>query len=239
MNITPLKSITKDQIKKLNDFLLSLDSENNAMNVNEAQGLFTAILSAPSLIMPSMYNAIIFGGNPVFESEEQSAMILSFIMGLRNNIANELNKKIFNLMLWENEKLIPYQEATLAAISEWCKGYCIGAQIDPVWSENQEANVFLLPFNVLSDQIYFSDDEDYSQETIVSSDQDKEQYRSHLPIFVKDFYKYWEDQRKISSPIYGKDELLFWLEPKTAPDTICPCGSNKKFIDCCKTKKFH
>jgi yecA family protein len=243
MNITPPKTINKEQIKKLNDFLIGLDDRNKNMNVNQANGLFTAILSAPSLAMPSMYNQIILGSNPEFESEQQAALILSFIMGLRNSVATELNKKIFKLMLWENEKLIPYQEASLNSIAEWCQGYCTGAETDPVWSESNEAIAFLLPFSILADQ-FGNILEDYDLNLVGDSDfsspdYQKEQFRFQLPTFIKNFYKYWEKERKMSIPVCGKDEVLFWLEPKTLPNDLCPCGSNKKFIDCCKMKLFH
>lgn len=239
MNIEPLKTVNKNQIKKLNDFLSGLDNKNNALNVNQTSGFFTAILSAPSLIMPSMHNPIIFGGNPTFESEQQSVSMLSIVMGLRNTIAAELTKKIFNLLLWEKGNLVAYKDASLSAISDWCQGYCTGAQIDPIWMQSDEAIAFLLPFSVLADQFDLTAQEDYNETIIGNPDFHKEQYRSQLPTFIKDFYKYWEEARKLSSPVYGKNEMLLELEPTNSPDELCPCGSNKKFIDCCKTKIFH
>lgn len=237
MNIDIDKALNKPQVKELNDFL-TRSPHKNQMNYNQINGFLTAIISAPSLIMPSMYNPVIFGHNPTFISEQEAAKVLCLTATLRNSISIELNKKIFNLLLWEKERLVAYQDASLETIAQWCEGYCQGTQLDHTWMENNEAVSLLLPFSILANHFDLSA-ENYNHLLNDNTAHHKEQYRSQIPNFIKKIYKLWEEPRKLSRPIFGSNEMLLWLEPKITPNSLCFCGSNKKLIDCCKLKPFH
>jgi uncharacterized protein len=238
MNIEPQKNLTKADLKQLDKFL-SRDRNPAPMNLTIAHGFFSAILSAPSLILPSRYNPYLFGGNPEFESEIQAQVILSLILTLRLQVNTELNKKIFKPLLWSNGKIEEYQTASMDLISQWCFGYCLGVQVDPQWTSNNNALSQLLPFTILSNQGDYEIENSTINYLVQGSDVHKEAYRSHLPNYVKEFYKYWESSRRNPEPIVGEDEEVYWLEPKTMPDALCPCDSGKKFIDCCGFKIIH
>src|SRR5450432_1485587 len=94
MAITSLPSLTDAEIDKLADFLAKSKGE-RAMNIEELDGFFAALIAGPELVPPSEYLPQIFGGELSetceFEGIDEANEILGLIMRYWNGIASTLN----------------------------------------------------------------------------------------------------------------------------------------------------
>ena len=81
-----MRSFTKDEpltdaeLDRLSDFLEGCKS-GKAMNVEELDGFFAALIAGPATVMPSEYNRELFGGEPPeFSNLEEAKEILGLLM---------------------------------------------------------------------------------------------------------------------------------------------------------------
>ncbi len=80
------RKVTKEELQQLEEFLIADYVDAKPLNLTQAHGFLSAVASAPSLIMPSKYQEILFGGQPEFASIKQVQAIINIIAMLLNEI---------------------------------------------------------------------------------------------------------------------------------------------------------
>jgi uncharacterized protein len=87
--------LTDAELDRLGDFLESCKG-GRAMNVEQLDGFFAALIAGPETVMPSEYNREVFGGEMSeaceFESLDEANEILGLMMRHWNTIASTLFK---------------------------------------------------------------------------------------------------------------------------------------------------
>ena len=79
-SFTDIEPLTDAELDHLGDFLGSCKS-GKAMNVEELDGFFAALIAGPETVMPSEYNRELFGGvTPEFSNLEETKEILGLLM---------------------------------------------------------------------------------------------------------------------------------------------------------------
>lgn len=231
------KEITKQELQQLSTFLAAKHKDATPLNLTQTHGFLCAIVSAPSLIMPSRYQHVLLGGYPEFESMQQVQTITNLLMLLHNSIISEFEDGSFAPLLWENNEIINYSDASMALIKQWCNGYMLGAKLDPVWTSNEEGIAYLIPFDVLAGTKSVIGELNSEHIVITDDSSHKQLYKEKLPKYIKTLHELWKEHRKNPVPIYGKKppeaESVVRKESKVGRNDSCPCGSGHKFKKCC------
>ena len=66
--------LTEQECEELDEFLLSLETDEGIGGISELDGFFTAVVSGPEMIAPSQWLPVIWGDDedaPVWESEQE------------------------------------------------------------------------------------------------------------------------------------------------------------------------
>lgn len=85
--------LTEAELDRLGDFL-DCCKGGKAMNVEQLDGFFAALIAGPDVVMPSEYNREVFGGDNAceFSNLEEAQEILGLLMRHWNTIAGTLLK---------------------------------------------------------------------------------------------------------------------------------------------------
>jgi len=222
MNLNPLSA---EEFNELALFLASEQTPGDCLDLEGLEGLFVAAICSPVLISPLEAIQMAFGGDVFWESDTQADAIYHFLLRLWNNLAQGLESGDFELHTAEVG--VPPEELGMA----WANGFVMGMDFHfDAWQpliENEEFSITILPITVLSG---IFDEESGNKEPIVGAEREK--LLELLVPSVITIYDFWSNARENAAvaasaarrdPGYGK---IGRNEP-------CPCGSNKKFKQCC------
>lgn len=213
---TPL---SEEELDRLSAFLDSPALFEGAMDLVEAHGFLTAIVSAPSTLMPSRWQPLLFGGPPQFESLEQAQEVFGLLTRMNNEIAHDLLVGSFE----------PLGYPDPLDLERWCVGYLAGARLDPAWvGRDDHGTALTFPMGVLAGELDLVGEADVDGNPIVDATKHEELYRERLPDYAQDLYDYFAEQRRA-----GLDRPPASKSSKVGRNDPCPCGSGKKFKKCC------
>ena len=212
------------------------------LSYHELQGFLFTVVSAPELISASEWLPIIFAGEDVdYASAEQAEAILGQIMTLSNTI---------NAAVRDPPTLLPadcpLRDDVLAnfeddaPIAHWSRGFLRGHQwLEELWEEDvpkelqEELDATLMALSFFSSREMA---EGFHVED-TSGDQSFEAMADAIHRVVpKAVAQYAYMGRAISTVLAEPD----WEEPerthhaKIARNEPCPCGSGKKYKNCCE-----
>ena len=226
---SPLEEVAHEALVRLETFLRKEPIAKTAMTVAMIDGMLTALVIGPRMVMPSEYLPWIWDRKngkrpPPFDSAEEANDIFSVICaGMQNRIAVGLMDE-------------PPRYRPLFAIDErwshtdWARGFEIGTEADPdSWDELFEANSgdddpvdcpSLGPFAVLR------------KKTV------RKALGDQWPLFLEDFEAMIVDVRDFfrqGSPFVPETPQTPFVRsgPKVGRNDPCPCGSGKKYKKCC------
>ena len=213
----PLSQPEQDELEAL---LGSDVFHDDAMPLDALQGLFFALAAAPDLVLPSRWMPVALGENPRYASDAQAQQVLELVMRYYNQCVRAAATDDFALLLYRRED-------GGEDLATWCAGYLEGVDAAaPGWYEAgdpDEVDELLFPFIVLAGEL---------------PDKEKRQFR---PAEWRDLVKSCEDT--IGDAIVQARE--YWKALRNPPQTVrrgsrktgrndpCPCGSGKKFKQCC------
>ncbi|MFZ5734084.1 MAG: UPF0149 family protein [Pseudomonadota bacterium] len=223
--------LTEQEIETLSRFLDERAIERDGMSFEMLDGYLTAVLSGPETIMPSEWLPLVWSGEEadhedggVFDDEAEAQRILDLVMRHYNRIAGVLAQGGADFEPWIGE--FETEDGQFAAFGqEWALGYLRGVGLreaswddlldDPEWEEDLEA-IDLLARG--------PDDEETGAE--VATQEQRDALIDGMVNFALDAHDYWLEQRL-------KPATLRRAEPKVGRNDPCPCGSGKKFKQCC------
>ena len=213
----PLSQAGLEQLEAL------LDSDifgGQAMMLDEMQGLFFAVASSPDLIAPSVWMPEALGETPAYADMAQAQQVLDLVMRFYNQCVAAAASGEFELILYQTET----EQLDYAA---WCGGYLTGVDLaETDWydaGDPDEVGELLFPLLVLADALPEEEKRSIKPaewRRIVASCEDS------LADTLARIHDYWRVLRE--PPLTVRRE-----SPKIGRNDPCPCGSGKKYKQCC------
>jgi uncharacterized protein len=231
--------LTEQEYEELDEFLLSIDTEEGICGISALDGFFTAVVSGPEMVAPSHWLPVIWGGDEdasVWKSEEEFQRIFGLMIRLMNSISATLMEAP---MAFEP----CFLEATLDGescpiVDDWCEGYMKAVALHPEgWEEMPMAYE-----DYLAPMLMFSTEEGWNQLEQMGGEE-IEFWQEQVAKAARRIHAYWLAQREGEADAYlhptllpttaANDEPFVRQSPKTGRNDPCPCGSGKKHKLCC------
>jgi uncharacterized protein len=214
---TPL---TQQELDRLEALLDSDARHGEAMPLDALQGLFFAVASGPDLIMPSHWMPAALGENPEFASEKEAQEAIGLLMRFYNQAVAEVAKDGFQFILYGAED-------GAKDFATWCAGYLDGVGLSDIdWFDRgdpDEVGEMLYPFMVLAGELPAKERRAFKPaewRSLVKACEDG------LADAIVDVRDYWNALR-------APPQTVRRATRKTGRNDPCPCGSGKKFKQCC------
>ncbi|NTU58604.1 MAG: UPF0149 family protein [Chlorobiaceae bacterium] len=220
--------ITGKDLDLLETFLLFESGLEHPMELETLDGFLTAIIVGPDILMPSEWLPLVWdtsenGGSPQFQSTKQASRIIGIIMQLMNVIVYQLAEEPD-----EYEPLpdmIDYEDdvARRRATRLWCIGFIMGITMrerswEPLFRDKSEASsttVISIAGGMFRDELQIDEEKEY-------------EFWSSVPDAVLSIREFWipYHEREI-------DRLRSRTSGVPGRNEPCPCGSGKKYKQCC------
>ena len=190
---TDPEPLTDAELDRLGDFLKSCKG-GKAMNLEELDGFFSALIAGPEPVMPSEYNREVFGGEMSevveFSSLDEAQEILNLMMRHWNKIASTLYKgEIHVPLIFEDEK------GELHG-NDWARGFMRGMQMrHDGWAElinDEKYGGSLIPMMML----YHEHDEDPEMRPDPITPDKREQVIAFMAAGLMNAYEYFRKERE-------------------------------------------
>jgi uncharacterized protein len=221
--------LTDAELDGLAEFLQSCKS-GKAMNVEQLDGFFAALIAGPETVMPSEYYREVFGGEMAdaceFGSLDEANEILGLLMRHWNTIASTLHKgEIYLPLLLEDADGVAHG-------NDWARGLMRGMGMrHDGWAElvnDEEQGGCLIPMMML----YHEHDEDPETRPNPISPEKREEVIVHMAAGLVSAYRYFRENPQ------AHVGMTFAPEPRRKAAKVgrngpCPCGSGKKYKRCC------
>jgi uncharacterized protein len=212
-----------EDLDRLEIFLSSDRVSSDCMLLDEVDGLLAAVACTPDSIMPSEWMPVVWGGDePKFESLREAEEIVGALMRLFNN----------------SVRVIDYGDGYRPMLSRvndddgdgethaewWASGFIEGMKLrGQLWFESDDSALVTLVSSIFVLAKIDPPDLEISGEFVA----DGEPLHNVITRLVYTIRDYWRG----TWPTGGKRrEYAVW---SADPGDACPCGSGKKFKDCC------
>lgn len=214
--------------------VLILERIPGAMNIEEVDGFFTALICSPDMVMPSVYLPEILGESinegSFFADEQEVKSFYMLLMELWNSSADVLYKgDIPPPILCQDDDGNVYG-------NDWALGFMRGVQLaGGAWHEllqDDDKGGLLLPMLILAHE--HDPDPEYRPygEEVVTPEM-REKAIIGMVAAVPAIYNYFKEHRRLSRGVIQRSQ------PKTGRNDPCPCGSGKKYKKCCNDVVIH
>ncbi|WP_353846403.1 UPF0149 family protein [Pseudomonas sp.] len=209
--------LTDAQWDFLESKLEQYKSETSVWNTSELDGYLTALVSGPKVIAFEEWFEALWGGSefmPVWENAQEAKRFIGLVIQHMNEIAGKLmeNAEEFSPIFMEDE----HEDGHFTlSVEDWCFGYERGVVMGDGWEGLPEEEQELLACIL----VHTYDDESDEEEI------DPEEAADMVCIGALTLHAYWLAQRTPSEPVRTSD--------KVGRNDPCPCGSGKKFKQCC------
>ena len=227
----PFSLLSVEEIERLDQFLLDRIDEDadtdgtdeGIINISELDGFFTAIVSGPVMIPPSQWLPAVWGDvEPMWDSEKALEDIFTLLMRHMNDIAATLMEQPEDFEALFMERVV--EAKTYTIVDEWCEGYLRGVALAAAqWdSAGEDMAALLTPIRAFTGATDWRGHDLDAHET--------EKIKQAIEPNVREIHAYWLAQR---SEDVSSMKPLRRLEPRVGRNDPCPCGSGKKYKQCC------
>ncbi len=200
-----------------------------ALSVTQLQGFFYAVISSPDTIPASRWMPDALGGEPEFESPQQTQEFMELLTRLYKSVDTALaegDAPKFILKPQANADQAPDYPA-------WCDGYILGWGLSTEeWLQPGNEVLKKLTFPILLLSGAFKEDAERGGKAFMPDDEYEklqQECMDVLPGAVAGIYNFWQARRKGTT--VKRDT------PKVGRNEPCPCGSGKKFKQCCGAER--
>ena len=220
-----------DELIELDTLLASPAFKNEAMSVVELQGLLCAIASGPEEISEDDWLTFALGENPEFESPEQQQRVADLMRRYCAETERGLAAGEAPMLVLANQSA----EALAESFEAWAGGYLDGMELsEDEWFEYAESDdeaeflaTHLWPVDILSGLAAQEADEigDPWPPEGMTEDELVADAREGLSESVLALYQFWRAKRPT--------QTIRRSGAKVGRNEPCPCGSGKKYKQCC------
>jgi uncharacterized protein len=230
--------LTDAEFERLSKVLGRFDTE-HPMTLEELDGFFAALICGPELVRPSEYLPVIWGDNIVLDDSFGKQPVfqdfLSLIMCHWNVIADTLySGDVFLPLLLEDD-----DGATHA--NDWATGFRRGMEFHKErWAAllaDEEHGGLLVPIFALAHE-HDPDPEMRPYKEAIGGDE-REKLIVGAAAGVTGIYRYFKSQRSLEKEPLNSVTTFRRNVPKIGRNDPCPCGSGKKFKQCCGRTTLH
>ena len=230
--------LTDAEFERLSGLLGRFDNR-RPMNLEQLDGFFAALICGPVNVSPSQYLPKICGDDMVlgdtFNAQPVLQDFLSLLMRHWNVIADTLHSgEVFLPLLIEDENGITHA-------NDWANGFLRGMEFHrEQWAKllgDEENGGWLVPILALAHE-NDTDPDTRSYKEPISAEQ-REKLIVGAAAGVTGIYRYFEAQRLVESALYENATTFRRTLPKIGRNDPCPCGSGKKFKQCCGQTTLH
>ena len=231
MKSQPLTDTELDQLSAI----LARFGDERSMNLEQLDGFLAALICGPELVPPSKYLPEIWGDQTVFEDASSAQAFMSLLMRHWNSIANTLNSGEAYL------PLLLEDESGIAHGNDWANGFLRGMEFGKEdWTlllEDEENGGSLVPIFALANE-HNPDPELRTYHQPISAEL-REQLIMGAAAGTMQIYHYFKAQRFLHNDPLGNMTTSHRTMPKIGRNDPCPCGSGKKFKQCCGKPTLH
>lgn len=230
--------LTDAEFDRLSGVLGRFDNH-RPMNLEQLDGFFAALICGPVNVPPSEYLPVILGNDMVLEDTFNAQPVLeeflSLIMRHWNSIAETLHTgEVFLPLLVQGEDGI-------AHANDWAIGFLRGMELRRTeWADlldDEEHGGWLVPMLALAHE-HDPDPAMRPYKEPISAEA-REKLIVGAAAAVMGIYRYFEEQLMAEKKLYGNATTFRRTLPKIGRNDPCPCGSGKKFKQCCGGTTLH
>jgi len=221
--------MTETELIQLETWLASPLFKGKAMRLDKLHGFLCAVISGPDIITPSLWMPEALGNAPEYASLEQAKEFMGALMGFYNEVASVLQNS-------QPPQLILKPVASADAQTDyqtWCEGYILGWSLSTQeWLQPGNEALKKLTFPILYLSGAFEEEAQRQGKGFEAGEEDRKVRQDCidvLPQAVMAIYNFWLAKRK-ATPIQRD-------QPKVGRNELCPCGSGKKFKQCCGSNR--
>ena len=213
--------LTDAELDRLGDFLKSCKG-GQAMNVEQLDGFFAALIAGPETVMPSAYYREVFGGEMSeaceFGSLDEASETLGLMMRHWNDIAGTLFKgEVYAPLLLKDED-------GMAHGNDWARGFMRGMDMrHDGWAElvnDEEHGGCLIPMMMLCHE----HDEDPAMRPKPISPEQREKAIVHMAAGLLIAYQFFRPQREA----YGGTAFAMLPRSGETPYALAGRGRNTR-----------
>jgi len=235
MNISSQEGpLTEAELDRLAEFLRS-SKGGRAMNIEEVDGFFAALVAGPEVVPPSEYLPEVFGGEMSdaceFAGIDEANDVLGLMMRHWNGIAAALHRGDVHL------PILLEDDSGVCRGNDWSRGFMRGVGMRrEAWAElfaDEEQCGCMIPVLML----YHEHDEDPELRPDPIGPEKREEVIVGMAAGIVRAYRYFRpDGQRVAT--------AYRAETKRRPRKIgrnepCPCGSGKKYKRCCGEATVH
>ena len=200
-----------------------------AMNLEEVDGFFAALIAGPEIVMPNEYLPDVLGSDTAeprqFTSLEEADEILGLLMRHWNDIAGTLSRgKVYLPLLLEDENGEQHGNG-------WARGFIRGTRLrQDGWAEllaDEDHAGCMIPMLML----YHEHDEDPSSRPNPIIPEQRKKVIESMVAGLVGAYRYFRGDGRLDVNRQSFDSMD--KTRKVGRNDPCPCGSGKKYKRCC------
>jgi uncharacterized protein len=218
--------LTESDFDRIEELLESDCFSGNAMRLDEVQAMLCAVVSAPQPVSPSIWLPEVFGEGSVPADAPEVAELTQLLMRLNNDIAATLlaGETVAPILYPLDESCERYDYAL------WADAYVFGAGLAEDWYDlagkrAEDLSELLEPLFILNGMLR-EDAEKNGERWFPPAEEARllADIEENLPVIVQTIYNFWRHRR--TGTVVSE-------APKVGRNDPCPCGSGKKFKQCC------
>lgn len=230
---------SEQRLEELDRLLAEVTDEMDGMTLSEFDGLCTALVVGPEMVMPSEWLKVVWGGDgvPEFKDEQQMQRVFELLMGHYNEVARLLSGPDVTL-----SPVYDHDERSGDIYWEsWVSGFERGMRLRPdAWARIAETTVdgdlndagkAVTIMLELADLVEGASKLTDEQAAIMTED---------VPATIADIVfniQHWTSTQTKPAPFPSMAAANMPMPPRSAPkvgrNDPCPCGSGKKYKKCC------
>ncbi len=227
---------SEEDNRRLAEILLRFRHE-GAMNLEEVDGFFAALVCAPVLVPPSRYLPEILGDErrePIWKSIEEAQSFFDLLMRCWNSVATRLSSgQVYIPFLLKHSDSLVYG-------NDWARGFMRGVALgEDDWSELfHDDNKFGMMIPILA--LYHEHDPDPEMRSYAEpvSAELREKLLAGLSASVMKIHRHLAPAREMNANA-STARAGSTQHSKTGRNELCPCGSGKKYKRCCGNATIH
>jgi uncharacterized protein len=230
--------LTDAEFDRLNSVLARF-GDKRSMNLEQLDGFLAALICGPDTVLPSEYLPVIWGDKIVLEDTFNAKPLLqdflSLIMRHWNVIADTLHSgEVYLPLLLEDENGVSHA-------NNWANGFMRGMELRMEdWANllnDEQHGGWLVPILVLAhenslDEVMRPYNEPVSAEM-------REKLIVGAASGVRGIYRHFVAKRSREGQSFSNMNTFRRSMPKIGRNDPCPCGSGKKFKQCCDRTTLH